>query len=137
MPKHFWTASCHRHSTLASQTQVSTSPKLYPDIQVSSQACSFLICIHMTYRSPYCARGHHSFQSYLRKQRIFLGVAIVLAMYLCTHAQLDCNQFSIILDLVYACQDWRSFGCGEDFGEKHRPAITLISSHESIEQQSH
>ena len=36
---------------------------------------------------------------YLGKQRISPGVAIILSMCLYPHTQLDCNQFTMILDL--------------------------------------
>ena len=38
---------------------------------------------------------------FLGKQRIFLGVTIILSMYLCLNTQLDCNQFTIIFRFVY------------------------------------
>ena len=38
---------------------------------------------------------------YLGKQRISLGVAIILGICLCSHTQLDCNQFVIHLKFVF------------------------------------
>ena len=38
---------------------------------------------------------------YLGKQRISLGVAIILSMCLCPHTQLDCNQFAITPRFVF------------------------------------
>ena len=85
--------------------KVSTSSELYPDMRLF-----FLFeCLgtqffnshsHVTYGTPCHARGHS--HSCLGKQRIFIGVAIILNMCLCSHAQLDCNQFTIILHL-YLC----------------------------------
>ena len=48
---------------------------------------------------------------YLGKQRISLGVAIILSM--------------------YRCQTVDIFACCENFDKRHRAADTLISSHES------
>ena len=38
---------------------------------------------------------------------------------------------------IYACQDWKSSACGENFNKRHKAAATLICNHESIEQQPH
>ena len=63
---------------------------------------------------------------YLGKQRISLGVAIILNICLCSHTQFDCNQFTVILNLHLS----------KDFNKKYRAAATLISSHEGVEQHT-
>ena len=80
-------------------------------------ASSFLIHPTQSVRlpmviTPHCAApvwltGHYTVplvtrcfppNPYLGKQRISLGVAIILSICLCSHTWLDCNQFSIILN---------------------------------------
>ena len=53
---------------------------------------------------------------YLGKQRISLGVTIILSICLCQHTQFDYNQFTVTPGLVY--QNFKHFACGEDFNEK-------------------
>ena len=97
------TTLCHRHSTLASQTHEGLH-QLWALLQ--HKASFFFECLgikffnlqsHVTYRMPCHARGHP--HSCLGKWRISLGVAIILSICLCSHAQLDCSQFTIILGL--------------------------------------
>ena len=52
---------------------------------------------------------------YLGKQRISLVVAMILVIFLCSHTQLECNQFAITLNLYLKVVCIKSFACGEDF----------------------
>ena len=113
MPMHFFffffCPSLHVTSTpprLPRPVRVSTSSELYPDTRfiyslffLNAQTPVFLICSLVTYGTPHHARGHP--HSYLGKQRISLGVAIILRMCLCPHTQLDCNQFAITPRFVF------------------------------------
>ena len=78
--------SCHRHSTLASQNCEDLHQLwLYLTTRLFFKCLGiqFLIGSLVTYGMPYHARGHQ--HSYLGKQRISLGVAIILSMCLCPH----------------------------------------------------
>ena len=66
---------------------------------LNAQASSFLVRSRVTYGTLCHARGHP--HSYLGKQKISLGVAIILSICLCSHAQLHCNQFVINPKFVF------------------------------------
>ena len=84
------TNSCHRHSTLASQTceslhQLWTLPHHETILLFKCSGIQFFNShSHVTYRTPCHARVYS--HSCLGKQRISLGVAIILNMCLCSHA---------------------------------------------------
>ena len=92
----------------------------------NAQASTFLIHSHVTYEMPCHARGHS--HSYLGKQRISLGVTIILSMCLCPHTQLDCNQFTIILGFVFIhVNTLNILLVVKTLIKKYRAAATLIS----------
>ena len=139
MPGHFQAASCHRHSPwLFRFVKVSTSSELYPDTFFFFFFFFFFFeCLGIQFSNLHscdlrdampCPR---SSLSYSGKQRISLEVTVILNMFLCPHPQPDCNKFTRILNL-YLCMSRL-----EKFCLQLRAAATLISNHESIEQQPH
>ena len=114
MPDNFSaTTSCHCTSPqLLRSMMVSTSSQLYPHTRLfflfeclDIQFFNWHTCV--TYGTSCRARGHS--RSCLEKQRISLGVAIILGISLCSHTQLDCNQFTIILNLYLSMSILKNF----------------------------
>ena len=110
MPMHHFWLLPHVTSTsswLLRPVRVSTSSELYLDARLffiylfflNAQASSFLIRSLVTYGTPCHARDHS--HSCLGKQRISLGVTIILSICLCSHTQLDCNQFTVTSRFVF------------------------------------
>ena len=137
---HFW-PSPRVTSTpprLLRTVRVSTSSELYPNTRLflNAQTSSFLIRSLVTYRMPCHARDHP--HSYLGKQKIFLGVAVILSMCLCPHTWLDCNQFAITPRFIFMhVKTAKVLRVVKTFIKKYRAAVTLFRSHENIEQQPH